>query len=138
MTYTASCLCAGVRFRITEPLQPIQICHCGQCRKAQGGAFAANIPVSRGAFALEAGADLLREFESSPGKQRAFCSRCGSPVYSRRDALPDVLRVRAGLIDGPLGVPVGAHYCVASKGDWWPIDDGLPQFDGAFKPPPVA
>lgn len=137
MSHTASCLCAGVRFRITEALAPIQVCHCGQCRKAQGSAFAANIPVSGAAFVLDSGAELLREFESSPGKKRAFCSRCGSPVYSRRDSAPGVLRVRAGLIDAPLGVSIAAHYCVDSKADWWPVDDALPRHAGPFVPPPA-
>jgi hypothetical protein len=49
-------------------------------------------------------------------------------VYSRRDALPDVLRVRAGLLDGPLGVGVAWHQHTASACDWWPVeDDGRPR-----------
>lgn len=135
-TSTASCLCAGVRFRITEPLQPVQLCHCGQCRKAQGGAFAANVPVARSAFQLDSGAELLREYESSPGKKRAFCSRCGSPVYSRRDAAPEVLRVRVGLVDEPLSMPIAGHFCAGDKAGWWPIDDDLPRHAGPFVPTP--
>jgi hypothetical protein len=134
MAYTAHCLCQGVKFRIAGELEPIQICHCSQCRRAQGTPFVTNIPVSRAAFAFDSGTELLTEYESSPGKKRAFCSRCGSPVYSRRDAQPEVLRIRAGLINEPLSVRPVAHFCVASKADWWPIDDGLPQFAEAFVP----
>ena len=32
----------------------------------------------------------VQEFESSPGKWRAFCQNCGSPLYSRRAARPEV------------------------------------------------
>jgi hypothetical protein len=80
---------------------------------------------------------LLTEYESSPGKVRAFCRRCGSPVYSRRDALPETLRLRIGLLDEPVASRPAAHFCVASKAGWWPIDDGLPQFADAFVPDPA-
>jgi hypothetical protein len=138
-TTTGSCLCGGVRFRIEQPLAPIQVCHCTQCRKAQGTPFATNVPVAAAAFVLEQGAELLTEFESSPGKLRVFCRRCGSPVYSRRPSLPDVLRVRAGLLDEPLDARLEAHCHVASKSSWWRIDDELPRFAqalgaGATKP----
>ena len=131
-TTTGSCLCGGVRFRIEQPLAPIQVCHCTQCRKAQGTPFATNIPVAAAAFRLEQGGELLTEFESSPGKLRVFCRRCGSPVYSRRTTLPEVLRLRAGLLDEPVQATLQAHCHVASKSSWWPIDDTLPQFAQAL------
>ena len=36
---TGGCLCGAVRYEVTGPLAPIQLCHCGQCRKAQGSAL---------------------------------------------------------------------------------------------------
>ena len=135
MGYTAHCLCEGVKFRITGGLAPIQVCHCLQCRRAQGGAFATNMSVARTSFQLDRGAELLTEYESSPGKKRVFCSRCGSPIYSRRDAQPEALRIRVGLISEPLPVRPVAHFCTASKANWWTISDDLPQFPDAYLPP---
>lgn len=126
--HTGSCLCGHVRFRIVGELAPIQICHCGQCRKAQGGPFASNIPVQESAFSLLGGLESLKAFESSPGKWRVFCSNCGSPLYSKRASLPGVLRVRAGLLDEPVQARVGAEFYVASSCSWWPLPDDLPQF----------
>ncbi len=126
--YTASCLCGGVRFRIDAELEPVQVCHCSQCRKAQGTPFATNTPVRQAAFRLLAGAELITEYESSPGKKRCFCRVCGSPLYSYRASLPGVLRIRAGLINEPLSVGPCAHFHVASKCNWWPIDDTLPKY----------
>lgn len=129
--HQGSCLCGAVSFRIHEALAPIQICHCGQCRKAQGGAFASNIPVAQNAFELLTGGEQLRAFESSPGKRRVFCGHCGSPIYSQTEKLPGVLRIRAGTLDGELPSWPEAHYYVASKANWWGINDGLPCFPGA-------
>ena len=130
--YTGSCLCGGVRFSIDGEPGAIQLCHCSQCRKAQGTPFAANTPVKAADFKLQAGAELLQHFESSPGKQRAFCGRCGSPIYSRRTSLPGVLRIRAGLVDQPLPGKPAWHAFVADKANWWTIqDDDIPRFPGA-------
>src|SRR5262249_13572480 len=96
--------------------------------KAQGTPFATNSPVAASAFQLVRGHDLLTEYESSPGKVRVFCRRCGSPIYSSKNTLPDVVRIRAGLINEPLpGRPV-AHFHTGSKCNWWDINDTLPQF----------
>ncbi|TXH03607.1 MAG: GFA family protein [Nevskiaceae bacterium] len=137
-TLTGSCLCGGVRYRIDGPLPPIQICHCSQCRKAQGTPFATNAPVDETAFHLLSGDELLRSYESSPGKQRVFCGRCGSPVYSRNVRVPGVLRIRAGSLDEPLTATRAAHFHTASKCSWWPLDDDLPQYPQAYLPPPAS
>lgn len=130
--YTASCLCGGVQFTINAELAPIQICHCTQCRKAQGTAIATNTPVSAANFTLDSGSELIAEFESSPGKKRCFCKVCGSPIYSYRESLPGILRIRVGLINEPLSVRPVAHYHTASKSNWWAIDDGLAQYADSF------
>ena len=133
--FTGSCLCGGVQFRIEGELEPIQVCHCSQCRKAQGAPFATNTPVSTTAFHLVCGAELLTSFESSPGKERVFCSKCGSPIYSKKDTIPGVLRIRAGLINEPLSAKPVAHFYTGSKANWWPINDDLPQFESAYVAP---
>ena len=130
--HTGSCLCGGVRFAIHGELPPIQVCHCSQCRKAQGGPLATNLPVQTDALTWLAGQETLHEYESSPGKMRAFCQNCGSPVYSRRTAMPQVLRIRAGLLDEPLHTSLAFHQHVASRAQWWPTpDDALPHYDAA-------
>lgn len=128
--HTGSCLCGGVRFRVDAALEPIQVCHCSQCRKAQGTPFATNTPVASADFRLLSGAELLSRYRSSLDKERVFCSRCGSPLYSRRDSVPGVLRLRVGLLDGDIPARPVAHHCTGSKANWWTIDDNLPQFDG--------
>lgn len=130
MGHTGRCLCAGVRFRITGELQPIQVCHCSQCRRAQGGPVGTNIPVQRSAIQFESGQELLKRFESTPGKSRVFCSVCGSPVFSERTSLPDVIRLRAGLLDEPVASRVGFHAFVESAASWWPVPDDAPHFEG--------
>jgi hypothetical protein len=132
--HTGSCLCGGIRFQVEGELAPIQVCHCSQCRKAHGTPFATNMPIPASSFNLTQGRELLKQFESSPGKIRHFCGRCGSPIYSTKDTLPGVVRLRAGLLDDPLGVRPAFHFHVASKASWWRINDDLPQFPESYVP----
>lgn len=129
-TYTAACLCGGVRLGLAAEPGPIDLCHCSMCRKAQGGPFASNAPIAAAAVVIEAGSCLLSSYESSPGHERVFCRRCGSPLFSRQTDTPDVLRLRVGIINEPLKARPAGHYHVASKANWWPLpDDDLPRFD---------
>lgn len=127
---TGGCLCGAVRYEVAEPLGAIQLCHCGQCRKAQGSAFAANMPVSAEAFRLLRGEDELREYRASPDKRRVFCGACGSPIYSQRLDMPEVLRLRVGGLDDDTGLTVGFHIQAEFQASWRPITDDLPAYPG--------
>ena len=128
---TGSCLCGEIKFHITGQLNPIQICHCQQCRKAQGGPLATNISVYTSNLRFVKGKEYLQEFESltRKGKHRVFCRCCGSPIFSRLKTTPSVVRVRAGLLDEPFASELGLHQFVAYKAGWWNIDDELPRHE---------
>jgi hypothetical protein len=126
--YKGSCLCRNVQYEIAGELGEFGYCHCTSCRKASGSAHAANAPIERAQFSLVSGADTLREFESSPGKFRAFCSRCGSPIYAYLVASRDLMRIRLGTLDTPFTKTPKAHTWVSDKATWEPIGDDLPQF----------
>lgn len=126
------CLCGGVRYEAAETAGPMAACHCQQCRKAHGSAYSIIQPVKRAGFRWISGEEQLLNYESSPGKRRWFCGRCGSHVISTRDADGETLLLRAGCIDhGPERGPV-AHGWVESKAAWHEITDELPQFERGF------
>jgi hypothetical protein len=84
--YTGGCLCGSVRFEIKSPIRNIVYCHCSQCRKAQGSAFATNGVVSTADFDIVSGADSLTGYESTPGQTKYFCKICGSPILSKTES----------------------------------------------------
>jgi len=127
------CLCGAVRYRyegpLGEALGAVTLCHCRQCRQAQGYA-AAVAPALASGFSIISGADQVREFESSPGKRRAFCGTCSSPLYSRRDSRPEVLRLRlGGLDDPPPALRIEAHIHTADL-PAWAQPDSAPRYPG--------
>jgi hypothetical protein len=126
--HAGSCLCGAVRYEVHGDLGPITVCHCSKCRKANGSAFNAVAPIARADLRLLGGKDALAEFESSPGVHRVFCSGCGAQLYSRRDATPDMLRLRLGTLDTPVEATPSQHIFTAHKAEWYDIPGDAPQF----------
>jgi hypothetical protein len=121
-------LCRSITYEISGELGDFGYCHCRSCRKASGSAHGANAPVERADFRLLTGAETLREYESSPGKFRAFCGKCGSPIYAYLARSSGTLRIRLGSLDTPFTKQPKAHTFVSDKAPWEPIADDVPQF----------
>ncbi|SEC70438.1 MULTISPECIES: GFA family protein [unclassified Beijerinckia] len=125
--YEGSCLCGAIKYAVNGELGDAVYCHCSRCRKASGSAFAANSAIADTSFKIVSGNERLKTFSTSEGVHRTFCSACGSPIMSRRDSLPGVLRLRLGTLDRATRGPM-AHIFVGSKADWYEIRDSLPQY----------
>jgi hypothetical protein len=128
-----SCQCRGIQYQYDGTLGNMTVCHCIDCRKAQGTSNAIVAPANTAEFRWVTGSELIVEYESSPGKKRAFCKRCGSPLYSRRDDTPTVLRLRMGLIDTPVNDSPVAHIFASNLPNWAQLDDTLPRHE-KFEP----
>jgi hypothetical protein len=127
--YKGSCLCGKVRFEIDGELSDFGYCHCQSCRKASGSAHAANAGVSASRLRVLDPHGTLRKYESSPGKFRAFCGNCGSPLYAYLARTPELVRVRLGTLDTPFTKHAKAHTFVSDKAPWYVIHGDLPQFE---------
>ena len=134
---TGKCVCEAVRFEIDAALGPAIACHCSQCRRSTGAAFNPNASVPTDKYRILAGQELVREFSAKPGAYRAFCSRCGSPLYGRSDAYPQIRRVRLGSLDDTGGAKPIAHIFTGSKADWYDIRDNAEQFEEWPGPDPI-
>jgi hypothetical protein len=109
------CLCGKIRYEVRGPIGPIVLCHCSECRHAQGSAFAANAEIKASDFVVLSGAEQIKEYQSSPDKLRTFCGNCGSPLYSRRLSRPQTVRLRIGTLETPIAARPMAHIFASSK-----------------------
>ncbi len=101
-------------------------CHCSQCRK-QSGHFYAATNVADADIAVE-GAESISWYAASADAKRGFCRICGSALFWKRNA-DDEISVMAGAFEQPSGLVGESHIFIADKGDYYSIDDGLPQFE---------
>jgi len=119
-----SCNCGTVTFTLSQPPTEATACHCVRCRKQSGHYFAsANVPKSAVAIS---GAAAITWYQSSEKVRRGFCSKCGSWLFWE-PMIRDWTSVALGTIDGPTGLQLERHIFVANKGDYYVINDGLPQ-----------
>jgi hypothetical protein len=115
---TGSCLCGGVAYEADADLARIIHCHCQTCRKTHSAAFSSVTAVPRQAFRWTRGEEQLGAFESSPGKFRRFCTRCGSHLMAERVAQPVVL-LRLGCLDSDVPEPPQTHIWRSESAPWY-------------------
>ena len=128
---TGGCFCGAVRYRARSVDPEVTECHCSQCRKQSGHRYA-GARVGTGDVDID-GAEALTWFQASPDAERGFCSTCGSHLFWR-GTHGDHMVILAASVDAPSGLRMVRHIFVGDKGDYYEIDDGLPQFDGYDAP----
>lgn len=125
---TGGCLCGGVRFALAEPPAGANYCHCRRCQRRTGAAASAQARVVPGSLRIERGEELVRVWTPPDGFGKAFCSTCGSALWSV-DHEGSIAGVRLGAFDEDPGVRPSSRQFVAYAAGWEPIpDDGLPRF----------
>ncbi len=125
---TGSCHCQTVQFEISSEIDGIWHCHCQTCQKLNGTVYGSTgfVPVS--AFKITAGQAELTGYESSPGKKRYFCSKCGVPIYALARANPEKIGIRMGALNGDPGVRSRAHIWMSQHPAWYEIETDLPNY----------
>ncbi|KAL8656857.1 MAG: hypothetical protein Q9226_002506 [Calogaya cf. arnoldii] len=107
---TGGCLCGAVQYILHFPEGSTwppdsHICQCTQCRKHTGSLMPHLITVKPSQ--LDWGSDssdgtppaAFKQFSSSKGVYRGFCSSCGCSFTWRSDATPDEIEILIGTID---------------------------------------
>jgi len=120
------CECGKVSFEVEAPRKEVSVCHCGQCRRTSGHLWAATrSPMEKVHFTNEEG---LTWYASSDFAKRGFCKFCGSSLFYRMNT-EDSIGIAAGCLEDPKDLKIAKHIFVKDKGDYYDIDDGLPQME---------
>lgn len=125
---SGSCLCGTVKYELDGEIGQIYFCHCSRCRKANGSAFSAVAPINAQDLHIRSGRQSIRKYDSAPGVGRYFCGECGSPLFSKREHAPELLRLRIGTLETNIASPPITHIFVDSKAAWFEICDTHPQY----------
>jgi len=121
-----SCLCGKVSFHISELIRDVVMCHCQQCRKQTGHQVAAT-RVNDDGIDIK-GVEHISWYAATDEAKRGFCKHCGSILFWKAND-SSVTAVMAGSLESPTGLETTSHIFTAFKGDYYDIDDNLPQFE---------
>ncbi len=126
---TGRCECKKVRYQVDGVINDYSHCHCSQCRRLHGAAFASFAGVQTDEFSYLSGKSDLSVYESSENHDRIFCRNCGSNILVALSEEPDMLYLAMGTVDGNPQCPPGYHIYVGSKAPWYEFEDQLPHYD---------
>lgn len=128
-----SCLCGSVRYEADCEPNTFIHCHCQTCRKAHSAAFSTVMPVAADVFRWTGGEELLNSFESSPGKSRYFCTKCGSQLIAERKEA-NLILLRMGCMDTEITQKPDAHIWRSDAAPWYDPDHGVRQLQEGYEP----
>jgi hypothetical protein len=120
------CLCGKVRYSASGDPAFAGVCHCTDCQKFTGSAFAAIVGVPKSALTIQGDlAVYSKTGESGKSIHRRFCPHCGSSVA---DALPDIVMLGAGTLDDASWVKPGMQIYCDSAQPWVHLGGDLKSF----------
>ncbi|TFK99966.1 Mss4-like protein [Pterulicium gracile] len=149
---TGSCQCGDIRFELpTEPFASV-ICHCNNCQKSGGSAFASNLFFRQSQVKVLDPKDRIKWYEDNTTTSkrpilRGFCTTCGSKLFGRPTPPPHhtslvndpFFLVSSGAVDDihlktGKWLPTMEGFCDPWKRTWLPKKlDGIESFAKPFK-----
>ena len=130
-TYTGGCACGAIRYEISgEPIFQNH-CQCRDCQRRSGTGHGSWLTFPARAEMTISGEATEWEVAADNGnvKSHAFCPICGTSVYLRFAAMPELIAVAAGSLDDPDRLaPQALTYRVRGLA-WDTIDPSLPAFE---------
>ena len=129
--FAGGCACGRIRYECSE--QPIVqlICHCRDCQRASGSAFAAVLAVPSDGLKFSGSELKYHSLKADSGRtmRRGFCRECGSPVSICRPETPLIEFLQAASLDDPSKFHPTCEVWVSSANPWHTIHSATQKFD---------
>ncbi|HXH53670.1 MAG TPA: GFA family protein [Sphingomicrobium sp.] len=131
--WTGGCMCGAVRYMLLSDAFDCGWCHCRTCQLSSGAPAMVFASVAAGDLHWTAGGEAVRTVKSSSFGHRAFCGRCGTPLYMRVDHQPETIDFSVATLDDPSLIAPQFHIFWGSRVAWFDPGDDLPRHD-QFRP----
>jgi hypothetical protein len=126
---TGGCACGAIRYECTGQPMLAANCYCRDCQRSSGTAFTSVLLVPAEAVKIT-GQPRYFEVIADSGKKisRGFCATCGSPVFSKPEALPNAIGIKASRLDDPNIFKPAMSLFTSSAPAWATFTEGAPKF----------
>jgi hypothetical protein len=124
------CLCGSVRYEYTGDLKEASYCHCDDCRKATGGPYTVGVRIRADALRIVSGRVKGYTTTADSGNKitREFCPVCGSPLFTKAHAYPNLAWIKAGSLDEPELIKPSYQTWTQCAVPWAYLSKDLPGF----------
>jgi hypothetical protein len=113
---TGRCFCGAIRFEARGEPRFVSNCHCESCRRASSAPSVAWAGFLDNQVTFEG--ETLREFASSPGVIRSFCSRCGAQMSFKGEQWAGETHIPVCAFDAPETMAPTSDHFAAEKLPW--------------------
>ena len=123
------CACGEVRYRLAGRPFAVHCCHCRDCQRETGSAFAVNALIESDRVERLAGEpeEIVTPSASGGGQRILRCPACRVAVWSHYGGSGGAVSfVRVGTLDEPDRLPPDIHIYTASKQPWVVLDGRVP------------
>jgi hypothetical protein len=129
MCLSGSCLCGSVTYTCAGDPVLSGNCHCLDCKKASGSAYAPTFFVAENAISI-IGEVKYYAHTGNSGHQvmRGFCPNCGSQLFGKPAAMPGLIAVRAGSLNDLSQYKPQMDIFASRAPAWDCMDSGLARF----------
>jgi hypothetical protein len=112
-----SCRCGKVSYQSGADPVFTGVCHCKNCQKETGSAFAAVIAVPSSSLSMTGAVTrFVGKGDSGQPTHRTFCPVCGSTVTMQADVMAGITMLAVGTLDDVSGVkPAMQIYCDSAQ-----------------------
>jgi len=131
MKVEGRCHCGEITYEAIVDPEKVTICHCTDCQMLTGSAYRATVPAPKETFSLRAGQPktYVKTAESATQRVHAFCSSCGTPIYSAALADPPTYSLRVGCLRQRANLrPTKQQWCRSAL-SWAMNLETIPQLD---------
>lgn len=128
-----SCFCGRVRYRLTRAPMFVHCCHCRDCQKQTGGAFAINGIIERSCIALAEGSPepVRTSVPTESGRPHDIyrCAECHTALWSDYGRRGVMVFLRVATLDQGPEIAPDVHIFTRSKMPWVVLPPGARAFD---------
>lgn len=125
--YSGQCLCGAVRYRVNRRPLTLYACHCTDCQRRTGSAFALSMIVRREDLEVLDGRTTGYTARLPDGRTKAgqMCASCGTRLWGTPVKHPHVVVVQSGTLDQPCGLEPIAHQWLSEAQPWFTPPPGV-------------
>ena len=115
------CQCGALRYEITLAPLMIYACHCTNCQRISGSAFALATTIWEKALTFTSGKPKRVNWQADSGTARfgIFCGDCGCRIAHGQEPSNGFLSLRAGTFDDPRWITPAGHIWTKSAQPWF-------------------
>ena len=119
--HPASCRCGQLRAVASGEPTRISVCHCLNCQKRSGSAFAAQVRFPATQMTITGEAKTFTATGDNGAAHFHFCPECGSTVYYENDSQPATIAIALGAFDDPYFVTPTVSVWEERQHEWLEI-----------------